>query len=54
MCRYEKNAALIFNDHDLKINETQKMYFMADNIDHNPANLVGRNTCALDGYDSSN
>ena len=42
--RCEKNAALIFNDHDLKINETQKMYFMADNVDHNPAHLDGRNT----------
>ena len=42
--RYKKNAALIFNDHDLKINETQKMYFMADNVDHNPANLDGMNT----------
>ena len=44
MRRYEKNAALIFNDHHLKINETQKMYFMTDNVDHNPANLDGRNT----------
>ena len=42
--KYEMNAALIFDDHDLKIENTQNICFMADNVDHNPCNLYGRNT----------
>ena len=42
--RYEMNVVLTFNDHGLKIDKKQTMYFMADNVDHNPANLDGRNT----------
>ena len=38
--KFEMNAALMFNDHDLKIENTQK----ADNVDHDPANLDGKNT----------
>ena len=42
--KFEMNAALMFNNHDLKIENTQKICFMADNVDHDPANLDGKNT----------
>ena len=42
--KFEMNAALMFNDHNLKIENTQNICFMVDNVDHDPANLDGKNT----------
>ena len=41
---YERSTALTFKQHNVNVTPSQKVQFMADNVDHNPCNLDGKNT----------
>ena len=42
--RYERSATLTFKHYDVNITLTQKVQFMANNVDLNPCNLGEKNT----------
>ena len=42
--RYARSAALTFKQQDVSKTPSQKVQFIAGNLDHNPCNLDGKNT----------
>ena len=49
MWRYERSAALKFKHRNINITHSQNIQFMANNVDHNPCNLDGKNTIHYTG-----